>query len=252
MPEPLPVLLMLRPQRVSERFVAQLSGLGSAFRPVISPRFDIVYCGELPRMARFAGVVFTSVHGVSGFRVQANDAAVELPAYAVGDATAQAARALGFRTWSAQGNADTLVAGLTARGVTGPLLHVRGVHSRGDVAARLTHAGIRTEEVVLYDQPLRPLTLDAQHALADTVPVVAPLFSPRTARLLAEEPIIAPLLVAAMSEAVVNAAASLHIRDLRIAPRPDSAAMLALTSDLLVLARAREKTPSQTRHGNNV
>ncbi len=50
---------------------------------------------------------------------------------------------------------------------------------------------------------------------------------------MASLPINPPLLVAAMSEAVVNAVSSLHIKSLRVAERPDSVAMRDATLDLL-------------------
>jgi hypothetical protein len=50
----------------------------------------------------------------------------------------------------------------------------------------------------------------------------------------------APLLVAAMSEAVAIAAASLHKCHLRVAARPESAAMLDTVAGLLEEAAARD------------
>ncbi len=238
-----PVLLMLRPRAASERFVTQLGPDAPAHRLVISPRFEIVHCGVLPDLDPFMGLIFSSAHGVAAFRARAS--VVNLPVYAVGDATAQAARSAGFHTWSAEGDADALVTGLCARGLTGPLLHIRGEHTRGEIAARLTQEGISTREAVLYKQPVVPLTDEARQVLAQDHTIVMPLFSPRTGRLLADEAINAQLLVAAMSEAVAKATSSFHIRDLRVAPRPDSAAMAQTTLALLHLARAGEDTSSR-------
>ena len=56
---------------------------------------------------------------------------------------------------------------------------------------------------------------------------------------MADQPIKAPLLVAAMSEAVAFALASLHIESLKVAARPDSGAMLETVMGLLDEARMR-------------
>jgi uroporphyrinogen-III synthase len=236
MAHPPPALLMTRPRAASESFAAALAARGARFDAVVSPLFDIRFCDALPDMALLAGVIFTSANGVAAYR--ALGGRTDLPAYAVGTATAQAARAAGLRTWSAEGDAATLVEGLRARGLRGPLLHLRGAHTRGEVAQRLTGYGIRTREAVVYDQLQRPLSEAAKALLNGDAPVVAPLFSPRTARLLADEAGNAPLLVAAMSEAVAIAATSLHNCSVRVAARPDSAAMLDTVAGLLGEAAA--------------
>jgi uroporphyrinogen-III synthase len=154
-------------------------------------------------------------------------------AFAVGDATRDAAMNAGFVVHSADGDADALIALIRDSNAKGPLIHLRGVHSRGNIAARLTFAGIKTDESVIYDQPELPLNADAIQAIEGKQPVVAPLFSPRTAALLAAYGVKAQLSVAAMSESVAKAAAPLHIRHERWAPRPALIEMQSLTAELL-------------------
>lgn len=233
MPQTTPILLMTRPEAASRRFVAMLAG---RFTPIYAPLIGISFSGALPDMAGFQGLVFTSAHGVAAY-VAANGP--RLPAFTVGRATAVAARDAGFSAQSANGNADDLVEWLGNRLVQGPLLHVRGTFAQGDVAARLTAQGITTSEAVLYDQPQIPLTSSARNALNGETPVVAPVFSPRTAALLAENSIKAPLLVAAMSEAVAKPLAALHKTELKVAARPESSAMVRLVTELLERACAK-------------
>lgn len=233
-----PILLMTRPRASSEGFVSALRDRNAVFAPVFSPLIDIVFAGTLPRADGLRGLVFTSARAASAWGALGGP--TDLPAWCVGPATAAAAAAAGMTATAAGGDADALLALLQRERPAGPLLHARGRHARGAVARRLTLAGIETGEAVVYDQPERAPTSEARAALSGGRPVVAPVFSPRTAALLARLPVRAPLLVAAMSEAVVKALSPLHSRALRRAARPDVGAMLDCTEELLAQAWALE------------
>lgn len=237
MPVPTPILLMTRPAAASERFVAELAAQATVpFDTVIAPLIGVTVTGPLPDLAGITGLIFTSAHGVAAFRALGGQA--DRPCWAVGEATARAAHDAGFTVRSGGGSADALVATIQSARPEAPLLHLRGAHARGAVAARLSRAGIRTDEAVVYDQPALPLPDGVRAHLDGPVPLVVPLFSPRTAGLFAELAPKAPLCVAAMSEAVAKPLLPLHIRHRTIAARPDSAAMLTETAALLAKAAA--------------
>lgn len=235
MAETLPVLLLTRPQRASEAFARDLAAEGLRFRPVISPLISIEITGPLPDTDAANGLIFTSANGVSAWMQLGGRA--DLPVFAVGPATARAAQTAGLKTQSADGSVEDLYAALLAQRPEGPLLHLHGAHVRGNLAARLTDAGLTCRSAVVYDQPAQHLTAEARAALGGNVPVVAPVFSPRTGKLLARECANAPLLVAAMSEAVSNALAPLHKQELIVAQKPESEEMKKAVSRLLSQAR---------------
>lgn len=231
MVKPLPVLLMTRPQAASERFADTLRARGLRFHAIISPLMRIEVTGPLPDLSGVKGVVFTSANGVAAWVSLGGGS--DLPAYAVGAATARAARQAGMQADSADGNVDDLRDWLLARKPASPLVHVHGQHVRGDLALDLTKAGLPCGATVIYDQVAQPLTDQALAALAKEAPVIVPVFSPRTGELLVNAQINAPLLVAAMSEAVVKSLGALHKQELKVAQRPESEAMLEVVSDLL-------------------
>ncbi len=238
MPQPPPVLLLTRPHPASERFAEQLRAGGAVFRLIISPLLSIEVTGPLPETTGIRGVIFTSANGVMAW--QTLGGGTDLPVYTVGTATARAAAAAGMSAACMGGDVDALGRRLLACKPPAPLLHAHGAHVRGELARRLSNGGLPCATAVIYDQPAVPLSDVARAALAGDAPVVVPVFSPRTGELLVNEGAKAPLLVAAMSEAVAKALEPLHKRAIRVARTPESDAMREVVSDLLTRALAGE------------
>jgi uroporphyrinogen-III synthase len=236
------LILVTRPEPGASRFAAALRARFGAAAPVIvAPLMEPAYADAPlpPALAegRAGGLVFTSAAGVEGLARRCPGLA--LPAFCVGARTAAAARAAGHAAEALGGDADALVAALVARGAAGgvplPLVHARGADSRGQVADRLTAAGLPTEEAVVYAQTVRTLAPEAAAALAGRVPVVVPVFSPRSARILAAaaQRADAPLLLAAISPAALAAWDGRPVVRTAIAPAPDEAGMLAAVASLV-------------------
>lgn len=233
-----PVLLLTRPAAQADRFAAAARArFGPALRIVISPLMapDLL-SPDLPREG-LAGLVFTSETGVAGLvRLWPG---CRLPAHCVGAGTAAAARAAGLAVATeGPGDGTGLVADLVAARVDGPLLWPRGQEAAVDIAAALTAAGIETRAAVVYRQVPAAPTDAALAVLGGPVPVLLPLFSPRSARLAAAAlvPRRAPIWVAAISPAVADAAAGLAPGRLAVAARPGAAPMLDALADLIAAA----------------
>jgi uroporphyrinogen-III synthase len=139
--------------------------------------------------------------------------------------------AKGFVPRIAGGTADDLVAVIHASGERGPFVHFRGREALGDVAARLASHGIPCAEVVVYAQEAVPLTDEALALLARPGAVLLPLFSPQSARRLANaiegHPVRAHLNIIAMSPTVAEAWNGPEPARVLIAERPDGQAMIA-------------------------
>jgi uroporphyrinogen-III synthase len=233
-----PVLLITRPDPGAARFAAEAARRwGDRVRIMLSPLMAPEWLSPgLPPGIEGAGLIFTSEAGVTGLARLAPG--LKRPAWCVGARTAAAAAAAGHAPGAAAADAEALIAGLSARRPPGPLVHARGSDSRGDIAARLTAAGLPTAEVVVYRQAPRPLTAEARAALDGTAPVIVPLFSPRSAQLFAEAAtgVRAPLHLAAISAAVT---APIPAVSRVIAATPDGPGMsTAIDSLLAALPRA--------------
>ncbi|MDQ2090349.1 uroporphyrinogen-III synthase [Marimonas arenosa] len=217
----MPAILLTRPAPAAAQFAATLRARLGDVVIVVSPLLDIAWT---PAPVVDGVPVFTSRHGVEGFLRAGGRAAGAC--WCVGEATASAAARSGFTPRSAQGDAAALVAAILASGDPGPFLHVRGAHTRGDVAARLRDAGRAVQEAVVYDQIAQDLNVEARQLLESENPVIVPLFSPRTAAQFADSHHgMAPLFVAAMSDAVRDALGVLPTVRVVVARRPDINAM---------------------------
>ena len=220
-----PVVLLTRPAAQSARFAETLRervpGLHTVISPLITPTILSPVLPDKP----WQGVILTSETGAQA----AGRLKAALPplAFCVGDRTALAASAAGFTPLSAQGDAEALLALILSKAGR-PLIHLRGREARGDLAKRLSAHGIETDEAVVYAQEEQPLTAEAVALLQGQAPVLAPVFSPRTAEILLAEcrriGVAAPLTLACLSPAVFAAAGDFPVRRV-VAAEPNAESM---------------------------
>lgn len=228
-------VLLTRPEAQSRAFAAALGDrFGARLRPIVAPLMAPRFLSPTLPEGPFDAVIFTSATAVDA----ALRLGVLLPtrAFCVGARTAQAAQAAGFNASSADGDADDLVAEILSWSPEGRLLHLRGADSRGNVAERLTSSGIKTISAVVYQQEPQALTPEAVFLLKDPAPVILPIFSPRSAALLAAAlpaTTRATLQFAAISVAVADTIASIPHAALVIARQPDAKGMLDAIGTLL-------------------
>ena len=223
-----PSILLTRPRADSERIAAQLKSAGVTSDIVVSPIVSIEPTGAEVSFAGVKGAVFSSRNGVACVSGQ------DLPAWCVGEATAEAARAKGWRAVAADGDADSLYARVLADQPAGPIVHIRGEKARGDLASRLTKAGIETREAAVYRQAPLDMTQAARSLLSQANPVIVPLFSPFAAEAFVDQgPFPAPLVVVAMSEAVRDALGEFPVETVVLAKKKEASAMLNAVVGLL-------------------
>jgi uroporphyrinogen-III synthase len=182
-------------------------------------------------------LLFTSANGVRAFALRSPRR--DLPVFAVGAATAAAARAIGFAAVDeAAGDVEALASLVAARLAPGdaPLVHVAGKVVAGDLAGRLEQRGFAVRRATLYDAvPAPRLSVAARAAVEGATLDGVLLFSPRTAAVLVsllDDPALRAaagrLTLFALSQAVADAAAPLPWRRVLVAARPDEEALLAL------------------------
>jgi uroporphyrinogen-III synthase len=227
----LPPLILTRPEGASARFAAQVRAAFGDVPVVVSPLMAPVWLDPaLPD--GWDGVLFTSETGVQGL---ARLTARRGPAVCVGPRTAEVAQAAGWQAQVLGGDAERLVAALTAQAPAGHWLHARGVDAAGNLAQRLNAAGWQVTEALVYDQQDQHLTCQARDALTGADPVVILVFSPRSARLFVAQAggLTAPAQAVAISPAAADPLAALLPGRVIVAQTPDAPGMLAALGRVL-------------------
>lgn len=179
-----PTLLITRPAADARRLADDLAAQGVQPSVIIAPVLDIVPVAFEAPDADIDLLILTSRHAAPAAQTYAPVSVV-----CVGEATARVAREAGLLVRAVFPDADTLVADLVAAAMTYAgrrMLHLHGRHTRGRIAERLNSAEIETMEAVVYEQ--HPCNWDAQQTrdILAAPALIIPLYSPRSARLVAE------------------------------------------------------------------
>jgi len=220
-------VLLTRPEAQSRRFATALHRrFGADPEVVIAPVMRIVVADALPAFHPDDVLVFTSENGVTAYRALGGIG--DRAAICVGARTAEVAAAAGLRVQVGPGSAAGLVATVRDAAPPGRVVHLHGRHVTGNLAAALRHDGLSAEAAVIYEQVAQPLSTAVRGLLAGPGPVLLPVFSARTARLLAPDIAAAraEMRIAAISPAVAAALPVQGHAQMQVADRPDSEAML--------------------------
>ncbi len=222
----MPDVLVTRPEPGASDTARRLTERG--YTPVLAPLLTVA--PRAPRLPPHAqAILVTSGNSLSG-------PLPNLPLYAVGDATAAKARALGHANATSAGRDADVLAKLVAASCdpdAGPLLLLSGEGHGLGLAATLRSHGFRVIRRVTYaTAPATALPPQAE-AMLRSGAGHALFFSPQTARvfvrLLAASPAPVDSTEAiAISAATAAALAPLPWARIRVASHPNQDAMLAL------------------------
>ena len=228
-------ILVTRPREDAEALAGLLGARG--LETIIEPLLEIEYVdGPRLDLDGVQALVATSANGLRAFAKRENN--TSLPVFAVGDASARAAKEAGF-TWvlSAAGDVQALAALLVAEcdPARGALLHAAGSRLAGDLAGLLEGAGFAYRREVLYrSRKSRALSASTAQALKEGAVDGILFFSPRTAEtfvILARNADLAEscsgVMAFCLSAAVAAMAEGLAWRQVVIAGRPVEDSLLA-------------------------
>jgi uroporphyrinogen-III synthase len=207
--------------------------------------------GAAPDLDGVQALLFTSANGARAFAAAA--ARRDLPVFAVGEATADAARRLGFAMVASAGGAVEALAALAAARLDpggGALLHAAGSVVAGDLAGLLAAAGFRVRRAVLYAaDPAAAISPGTATRLRERQIAAAFFFSPRTAAQFVTlaragrlEETCAVVTAFSLSPAVARELAPIAWKGIIVAATPDQTALLAAFDGFLALRRAAANT----------
>lgn len=229
-------LMITRPETDAGPLAAALAAMG--VETIIEPMLRIIIAdGPPPSLHGVQAVLVTSANGVRALTQR--DPPRSVPVFAVGAATAEAARNAGFTTVEAAGGDVDSLADLVRHRLMpagGALLHVAGSVVAGDLGGALRPFGFTYRREVLYEaRPVEGLSEAGESVLRHGGLHGVVLYSPRTARIFGEVVVKAALtdrcrgLTAfCLSTAVAKSAATLEWRRVATTARPDQPSMIAL------------------------
>lgn len=223
-----------RPYPDAAPFTQEIERRGAVAIP--SPVIDIRFRDEEARVRRDEGLAFTSANGVRAF-ARLNPLRT-MPVFAVGEATADAARQAGFVDVAVAGGDVESLANLIAQSKRQmPILHLAGTDRAGDLVAALGARGVEARRQVIYDAaPIAEMAPAAQAALlGEPSDCAVGLFSPRSAQLFLAQTATAGAMTAlsqvrllAFSPAVAAAAGNARWGAVLIAEQPTLPALASL------------------------
>jgi len=237
-------LLITRPGDDGARLAETLRQMGHD--PILEPLLTIRnFDGPTLEFAGVQAILATSANGVRAIAGRTPER--NIPLFAVGDATARAAKEAGFLdVSSASGDVDALAALVRERldPAKGPLIHVAGSEVAGDLAGQLgpsdPQAGFTVRREVLYESEsaysLSPSTIAAiKEERIDGVLAYSPRTAATLARLIRKARLVRDcrrIELLCLSQAVADAANDIPWAKTRIAAEPTQEAMLALARSL--------------------
>lgn len=211
-----------RAQPGAARTAARLTALG--FQPLVAPLLTIRPLSEAlkaaPDFATVAALAFTSPNGVAAFAALTPGLRA-LPVFAVGDATAEAAREAGFAdARSAAGDIHALARLIAATPLDGLILAPGAREPAGDLLALLPDRTVQRLPVYAAEETGAAPPADFDAIL---------LHSPRAARAfarIAKPEIAANRLAICISAAAAAPLAALSFAEIRTADAPDETSIL--------------------------
>lgn len=240
-------VLVTRPQPAADEFAEKLRRDG--YQAHIAPMMEYVGVkADLGVMSECQALVFTSAQAVQLFAAQS--AVRDRPALAVGDATADTARQLGFLfVYSAKGNSvdvANLIRNEAPKMGLKKVLHLCSADTPDDIGPAVAGLGIEVVRRPIYKAELvSGIPEAAVSAIRDGKVDTVLLFSARTAenfvRLLVKEGLrdsSAKMEAICISDTVAGALRGLPWRAIRVAKKPKMESVLEVLRDQAVSAEA--------------
>ena len=229
-------LLLTRPSEDADAFAALLRARGHV--PVVAPTMEVrLHDGPEIALTNVQAVLATSANGIRALARRTKRR--NIPVYAVGPQTAEAAKSAGFKiVHNSEGDSAALVEFVAERAdpLKGALFHAAGAETAGRLRQGLQAKGFSVESEVLYDAvPLSALPDSAKQALQIGALDGVLLFSPRSAKTFATLTTEAELVgsCAALEAFCISAATAAALTPLTfarvaVAGVPNQEGMLAL------------------------
>lgn len=219
-------ILVTRAEPGASRTCARLAARG--YDPVNAATASVRFLDTAIDLSDGASLALTSPNGAEAAARLIPDRA--LAVFAVGDATADAARAAGFETVRSAGGDGAALSALIQDHAPSEIVHVRGRDQSFDLIGSLSRAGLTARAVIAYAaEPVARLSDEAAAALQSgaVVLVHSPRGAARFVALAQAVPGFDRVRAVAISEAAAKPLRSAGITAIARAEAPDEDALFA-------------------------
>ncbi len=224
------ILLLTRPLDGNERFCLKIKHLLYKCEILDSPIQKIEFLPGLSKVNKNAVLIFTSANGL---RAAEKQNLTNNRCFVVGKNTKKIAVSFGYEVLGVSKDQENLLKLIKSKKPTESLVHIRGKHTVGNLCASLKKSEFSCLEIIGYNQ--EPLKIKKQnlHKIQSGRPVILPIFSSRSAKLLQSNIDLTGFNVVAISEAVAQILTGVELGELVISKKPDLNSMQEATLAIL-------------------
>ena len=224
------ILLLTRPLDGNERFCLKIKHLLYKCEILDSPIQKIEFLPSLSKVNKNAVLIFTSVNGL---RAAEKHNLTNNRCFVVGKNTKKIAVSFGYEVLGFSKDQENLLKLIKSKKPTESMVHIRGKHTVGNLCASLIICEFSCLEIIGYNQ--EPLKIKKQNLqkIRSGRPVILPIFSSRSAKLLKSNIDLTGFNVVAISEAVAQILTGVELRELVISKKPDLNSMQEATLAIL-------------------
>jgi uroporphyrinogen-III synthase len=224
------ILLLTRPLDGNERFCSKIKHLLYKCEILDSPIQKIEFLPGLSKVNKDAVLIFTSVNGL---RAVEKHNLTNNRCFVVGKNTKKIAVNFGYEVLGCSKDQENLLKLIKSKKPKESMVHIRGKHTVGNLCYSLKKREFSCLEIIGYNQ--EPLKIKKQNLqkIQSGRPVILPIFSSRSAKLLQSNIDLTGFNVVAISQAVAQILKGVELGELVISKKPDLDSMQEATLDIL-------------------
>ena len=224
------ILLLTRPLGGNERFCLKIKHLLYSCEILDNPIQKIDFLPSLSKVNKNSVLIFTSANGL---RAAKKHNLINKKCFVVGANTKKIAVSFGYDVLGFSKDQENLLKLIKSKKPTESMVHIRGKHTVGNLCDALKRNQFSCLEVIGYNQ--EPLKIKKQNLqkIRSGRPVILPIFSSRSAKLLQSNLDLTGFNVIAISEAVAKIVTGVELGELVISKKPDLNSMQEATLAIL-------------------
>ena len=224
------ILLLTRPLDGNERFCLKIKHLLYSCEILDNPIQKIDFLPSLSEVNKNSVLIFTSANGL---RAAKKNNLSNKKCFVVGANTKKIAVSFGYDVLGVSKDQENLLKLIKSKKPTESMVHIRGKHTVGNLCDALKRNQFSCLDIIGYNQ--EPLKIKKQNLqkIQSGRPVILPIFSSRSAKLLQSNLDLTGFNVIAISEAVAKIVTGVELGELLVSKKPDLNSMQEATLAIL-------------------